>query len=491
MSEAAAPSAPQGRAVAVPNDQRAMVAIDLGAESCRVSLLRWTTGSPQIELVHRHPNAPVRRAGELHWDLTQITQQVDIGLRKCAEIAIEGVRSIAADGWAVDYARLDGNGEPIADPFCYRDERTIASQTEVLKRISPERLRDITGIEMIRINTLYQLYADREDLQDKRWLTLPEYILHRLGGRQIAEYTNATHTQLVDMRQRQWSSEIFEAAGLIESAAAPIVAPGTIIGKLSGGHHDMPGLEGAELIAPACHDTASAIAGIPDSGDDWAYISSGTWSLVGTLLEEPFNGEEARAANFTNLGAVGGRICFHKNVNGMWLLRQCMAAWAADIDWTVPELISAAEHHQEPAAVLDVDDSELLLPGEMPQRINRQLTRRGLEPLEEGAEAAPKMVSLILHSLAARYGEIVASLTRLTGKRFRRMYIVGGASRNTLLNRLTASATGLEVLCGAVESATIGNFAVQLAALEGQRQKFGVDAAQVAHWARQLATAAA
>jgi rhamnulokinase len=488
MSEAAA-SAQQGRAIAVPKDRRAMVAIDLGAESCRISLLRWTTGSPQIKLVHRHPNAPVSRAGGLHWDLTQITQQVDIGLRKCAEIATEGVRSVAVDGWAVDYVLLDGHGEAIADPFCYRDERTIASQTEVLKRISPERLRDITGIEMIRINTLYQLYADREELRDKRWLTLPEYILHRLGGRQIAEYTNATHTQLVDVRQRHWSSEIFEAAGLTESAAAPIVAPGTIIGKLSGGHHDIPALEGVELIAPACHDTASAIAGIPDSGDDWAYISSGTWSLVGTLLEQPLNGEEARAANFTNLGAVGGRICFHKNVNGMWLLRQCMAAWAPDIDWTVPELIGAAEHHQAPAAFLDIDDSELLLPGEMPRRINRQLTRRGLEPLEEGAESAPKMVCLILHSLAARYGEIVASLARLTGKRFRRMYIVGGASRNTFLNRLTASATGLEVLCGPVESSTIGNFAVQLAALEGQRQTYGVDAAEVAQWARQLGTA--
>jgi rhamnulokinase len=306
----------------------------------------------------------------------------------------------------------------------------------------------------------------------------------------VAEYTNATHTQLVDVRQRQWSPEIFEAVGLARSAAAPIVASGTVVGTLSRKHHGIEPLQGAALIAPACHDTASAIAGIPDSGDDWAYISSGTWSLVGTLLEEPINGEAARAANFTNLGAVGGRFCFHKNVNGMWLLRQCMAAWASGIDWTIPELISAAEHYQAPPALLDVDDPEFLLPGEMPQRINRQLRRRGLEPLEEGAQAAPGMVSLILHSLAARYGEIVASLTQITGKRFRRLYVVGGASRNRLLNRLTASATGLEIVCGAVESSTIGNFAVQLAALEGKQQEFGVDAAEVAHWARQLATAA-
>jgi rhamnulokinase len=427
--------------------RRAMIAIDLGAESCRVSLLRWLNGVPQIELVHRHANAPVSHNGELRWDLGQITQQMDVGLRKCAEIATEGIQSIAADGWAVDYVRLNQNGHAIADPFCYRDERTIRSQAEVWKRISPAHLRSITGTEMSRINTLYQLYADPDDLQPKPWL--------------------------------------FETVGLVMSAAPPLVRPGTVIGKLSGSHLNLEALEGAELIAPACHDTASAIAGIADSGDDWAYISSGTWSLVGTLLREPVNGAEAQAADFTNLGAVGGRICFHKNVNGMWLLRQCMMEWASEIDWTVSELINAAEHLPPPTSLLNVDDPDLLLPGEMPARINRQLKRRGLPPLAEGAEAAPQMTSLILHSLAARYGEIVSSLARITGKKLRRMYIVGGGSRNTLLNRLTAKATGLEVRCGAVESATIGNFAVQLAAVENPHPE-GVEAAPVARWAHQL-----
>jgi rhamnulokinase len=465
--------------------RRAMVAIDLGAESCRVSLLRWLNGVPQIELVHRHANAPVSHNGELRWDLTQITQQMDVGLRKCAEIATEGIQSIAADGWAVDYVRLDQNGQAIADPFCYRDERTIRSQAEVWKRIPPAHLRSITGTEMSRINTLYQLYADADDLQPKPWLNLPEYVLYRLGGRAVAEYTNATHTQLVDAEKRSWSQEIFETVGLSMPAAPPLVRPGTLIGKLSGSHLKLGALEGVDLIAPACHDTASAIAGIADSGDDWAYISSGTWSLVGTLLQEPVNGPDAQAADFTNLGAVGGRICFHKNVNGMWLLRQCMTEWAAEIDWTVPELIKAAEHLPPSASLLNVDDPDLLLPGEMPARINRQLKRRGLQPVAEGAESAPQMTSLILHSLAARYGEIVSSLAHITGKKLRRLYIVGGGSRNTLLNRLTANATGLEVRCGAVESATIGNFAVQLAAMENPHPE-DVEAADVASWAHQL-----
>jgi rhamnulokinase len=472
-----------------PKDRRAMIAIDLGAESCRVSLLRWVNESPHIELVHRHANAPVSHSGEIRWDLRQITQQMDIGMRKCAEIASEGIRSIAADGWAVDYVRLNADGEALADPFCYRDERTIRSQREVFRRMSPARLRSITGIEMSRINTLYQLCADAEELQEKLWLTLPEYILHRLGGRAVAEYTNATHTQLVDAEKRSWSPEIFAAVGLVQAAAAPIVAPGSMIGRVKNGNLNLAALEGTELIAPACHDTASAIAGIPDSGDDWAYISSGTWSLVGTLLSEPTNGPEAQAADFTNLGAVGGRICFHKNVNGMWMLRQCMTEWAGEIDWTVPELIAAAEHVPTPAALFNVDDPDLLLPGEMPARINRQLKRRGLQPIGVGAEAAPEMTSLILHSLAARYGEIVSSLAQITGKKLRRIYIVGGGSRNTLLNRLTEAATGLEVRCGAVESATIGNFAVQLAALEDPHPE-GVAAATVAQWAQRILSAA-
>jgi rhamnulokinase len=468
-----------------PEDRRAMIAIDLGAESCRVSLLRWRDGQPQIELVHRHANGPVSLRGELRWDLKQITQQVDIGLRKSAEIASEGVRSIAVDGWAVDYVRLNQQGEAVADPFCYRDERNIRAQAEVFKLISAQRLWSITGIGMSRINTLYQLFADAEGLHDKPWLTLPEYMLHRLGGRAVAEYTNATHTQLVDAEKRAWSPEIFAATGLLQAAAPPLVLPGTIVGTLTGAHLDMRALEGAELIAPACHDTASAIASIPDSGDDWVYISSGTWSLVGTLLKEPIVGEQSEAFDFNNMGAAGGRICFHKGVNAMWLLRQCITEWAPEIDWTVPELIQAAEHLPPPAYLLDVDDPDLLLPGEMPSRINRQLTQRGLQKFEEGAEAAPKMVNLILHSLAGKYGEVVSNLARITGKKFRRIYIVGGGSRNSLLNRLTANATGLEVRCGAVESSTVGNFAVQLAAQE----KTGADAAAVAHWAQQLSSA--
>jgi rhamnulokinase len=471
----------------LPKDKRASIAVDLGAESCRVSLLRWVKGKPVIELVHRFANAPREVDGGLRWDLAMIVDGLEEGVRRCASIATEGVRSIAVDGWAVDYVRLDAKGLPLADPFCYRDERTVKAERALHRRIGPERLRELTGVQLLRINTLYQLYADAlEGLPDGRqWLNLPEYVLSRWGGARVAEHTNATHTQMVELYKRQWCREIFSAAELDLACAAKIVPPGTEVGRLSGPLAELPELRDTVLIAPACHDTASAIAGIPATGNDWAYISSGTWSLVGTVLEQPRNGEEARDENFTNLGAVGGRVCFHKNVNGMWLIRQCIDTWAGSGRvWTVPELVAAAEKTEKPRGLLDVDDPDLLLAGCMPQRINAQRVRKGYEALDERAENAPVFASLIFHSLAARYVKVLDRIAFHSGKKLKRLFVVGGASQNDFLNRLTAEATGLEVFRGAAESSTVGNFAVQLAVLEGSRDAVtGAYAEQVSRWA--------
>jgi rhamnulokinase len=248
----------------------------------------------------------------------------------------------------------------------------------------------------------------------------------------------------------------------------------------------LPPLRDTVLIAPACHDTASAIAGIPATGDDWAYISSGTWSLVGTLLDHSQNDAAAAEENFTNLGALGGRICFHKNVNGMWLIKQCIDAWtAAGREWSLPELIAAAEKTPCPQAMLDVDDPDLLLAGQMPQRINAQRLRNGLEALDEGPEGAPAFACLIFHSLATRYAKVLDRVAFHSGKKLKRLFIVGGASQNDFLNRLTQKATKLELFRGSAESSTIGNFAVQLAMLEGGGDAVaGVSVEQVSRWAK-------
>ena len=449
-----------------PTDRRALVAIDLGAESCRVSLLRWLPEGPHIQLAHRFANQAAERADGLRWDLGCILDGLHTGLRLCAETASEGIRSIAVDGWAVDYVRLNASGMAIANPFCYRDERTVAAEPALHERLSAERMREITGLQLLRINTVYQMFADDAEQKKRCWLNLPEYVLHRLGGDAVSERTNATHTQMVGL-DGEWSSEIFEAIGQSLAEAPPIVSPGTDIGVVQGELALLPAFTNTRLIAPACHDTASAIAAIPDHGDDWAYISSGTWSLVGTQLRAPVNSTAAREENFTNLGGVDGTVCFHKNVNGMWLLRQCLESWrerGASLDLT--ELVAASETFGPRGYVLEVDDPDLMLQGHMPERINAQLRRRGLAELSAEVKDAAEMASFLFHSLAARYAYVLRSVAEITGKRLRRLYMMGGGSQNEFLNRLTAEATGLEVLKAGTECSTLGNFAVQLATLE-------------------------
>jgi rhamnulokinase len=453
-------------AVKTPSDKRALVAIDLGAESCRVSLLRWLPEGPDFHLVHRFANHAVDRADGLHWDLGCILNGLHTGLRRCAEIATEGIRSIAVDGWAVDYVRLDAEGKPVSDPFCYRDARTIASEAALHERLSAKRMREITGIQLLSLNTVYQMAADVPAYKSLRWLNLPEYVLYSFGGRAVSERTNATHTQMATL-DGHWSEEIFAALGQSIADAPSIVEPGTDVGQLQGELTSLPPFTHTRLIAPACHDTASAIAAIPDGNDDWAYISSGTWSLVGTLLNKPVNSAAAREENFTNLGGVDGTICFHKNVNGMWMLRQCMETWAeAGVALDLPKLVVEASTFGPRGYVLNVDDPDLLLQGRMPERINAQLRSRNLPELNPGPTHAAEMASFLFHSLAARYAVVLRNVSEITGKQFRKLYIMGGGSQNEFLNRLTAEATGLEVCRAGTECSTIGNFAVQLATLE-------------------------
>lgn len=468
-----------------------LVAVDLGAESCRVSLLRWIDGDPHIQIVHRFANSATDAGGGLHWNIDGICAGVEEGLGKCAELVPEGIGAIAVDGWAVDYARVRSNGELAAEPFCYRDARTVESLKQVHARISSARLYALTGVQILALNTLYQLFADTAAGIDQStpWVNLPEFVLFRLGAGRVAEYTNATHTELLAQSSQSWCPEIFEAAGLDISAAPPVVKPGTDIGRVGGALASLPAFHNTALIAPACHDTASAIAGIPAHGADWAFISSGTWSLVGSVLDAPCICDAARTKNFSNEGGIGGKTYFLKNVNGMWLLRQCMEQWQSQAKaWTVEQLIAACSSLPAPQRLLDVDDPNLLLPGNMPARINAQLLASGSASIPETADAAPRMASLIFHSLAARYATVLQDLVDITGKTLRRLFIVGGGSRNAFLNRLTAKATGLEVLVGATESTTIGNFAIQLASLAGDSTAdIGVSSAAVARWADVLA----
>jgi rhamnulokinase len=447
----------------------ALVAIDLGAESCRVSLLRWQGDEARISMVRRFENSPQDYgAAGWRWNLDLICRELEAGLRSCAELAPEGIASIGVTGWAVDYVRLDDSGKPLGLPFCYRDKRNQSAMEEVHGIVAAATLYASTGVQVQPINTIYQLYADRRaGIPDSAaWVNLPEYILYWLGGPRIAEYTNATHTGLVDPETRGWAAEIFEAVRLDLGAAPEIVSPGTMLGQLREDLRCLPSFAETQLIAPACHDTASAIAGIPESPGNWAYISSGTWSLVGMPLAMSLRTADAFARGFTNLGAADGGVLFHRGIPGMWLLRQCMHTWGANRAWSLADLIVAARRLPAPGELLDLDDPALLPPGDMTARINAQRTRRDLEQLPGGCESAPEYANLIFHSLAGRYGSLLSEIEQMTGCRPHHICVVGGGSQNEYLNTLTSQATGLPLQRCAVESSTLGNFALQWARIE-------------------------
>jgi rhamnulokinase len=450
------------------SDWPALVAIDLGAESCRVSLLQGRGSEAEIRMVRRFANGPVEREGGFFWDLDRICAELDTGLRECAEMAPEGVASIGVTGWAVDFVRLDARGKALGRPHCYRDPRNEPAMEAVHRIIPAEQLYARAGVQIQAINTLYQLYADTQAgvSSHARWVNLPEYILHWLGAPLVAEYTNATHTGLVDPETRQWAVEIFEALGLDRGAAPQLVPPGTSLGPLREDLRRLNAFAETQLIAPACHDTASAIAGIPGQDGAWAYISSGTWSLVGVVNTEAQRNTEAFAVGFTNLGAAGGKVLFHRGLAGMWLLRQCLNTWENARGWELSDLIAKARELPAPDALLDLDDAAFLTPGDMPARMNAQRLRKGLSPLPGGCDEAPGYANLIFHSLAHRYAAVLGEIEALTRKRPESICVVGGGNRNLYLNSLTSQATGLPVKRCAAESSTLGNFAVQWARLE-------------------------
>jgi rhamnulokinase len=472
----------------------ARVAIDLGAESCRVSLLRWIDGRPTVEVIHRIPNGPVRRGGSLCWPLNQILAGLEEGLRKAAAAAPEGIASIGVDSWSVDYVRLAPDGSMLCEPFCYRDERTAAAKETADGIISPFDLYQRTGTYPLKINSVYQLIADAAAVsasENRRidnhapWVMLPEFVLYWLSGRRVAEYTNATHTGLVNLKTRDWDRELFEMLGLVIEAAPPIVATGTVLGPMTGPLTRLDAFRATKIIAPATHDTASAIAGIPTDLSSAAYISSGTWSLVGTITQVPVTTKHAFDAGYTNIGAAAGGLLFHSLINSMWVLKQCMDAWAAEgRAWKIDDLVQKAAACNAATGVLDMDADALMLDTDMPRRINNELTRLGFDAVSDVAGNEPLFARTIFESLALRYASATANLEKMLGRKLERIHMIGGATRNKLLVELTEQRTGLKVEIGETESSTIGNLAAQLAASDGNGD--AVTPAAVREWATRL-----
>jgi rhamnulokinase len=444
----------------------AVAAVDLGASGGRVMTGRVGGGTLLLEEAHRFGNEPVRAGGTLYWDILRLYADVLGGLRTATRDS--DLASIGIDSWGVDYGLLRRDGTLLGNPVHYRDTRTDGLAGEVAGRIGAAALYAMTGIQQLPFNTLYQLTAAARAGQldgAATMLLIPDLLAYWLTGETGAEVTNASTTQLLDARHQQWAGGLIATAGLPARLFPPLRQPGTVIGPLRpevGTPLGVAGRCGPRVIAVGSHDTASAVVAVPAAGRDFAYISSGTWSLVGMELDQPVLTEASRAANFTNETGVDGTVRYLRNVMGLWLLQESIRTWAAAGQPAVlAGLLTAAAQLPPLRAVIDPDDPEFLPPGDMPARIAGAARRTGQPP----PGGPPAVVRCVLDSLALAYRRAIRQVQELSGRSVDTVHVVGGGARNDLLLQLTADACGLPVVAGPVEATALGNILVQARAL--------------------------
>jgi sugar (pentulose or hexulose) kinase len=440
-----------------------MVAVDLGAHSGRVALGRFDGERLSVSELHRFPNLPVRTRGTLEWDVLRLYSDVLDGLRRAA--GEDRIDSVAVDSWAVDFGLLDARGRLIRNPTHYRDARRATAVDEVLERIPARELYERTGIQLLPINTVFELGAMTIDDDPalriaQRLLLIPDLFHYWLAGTGTTEYTNATTTQCLD-RSGTWARDLLGRLEIDAALFGEIVAAGTRLGPLAPDVAEDTGLGKAEVIATATHDTAAAVAAVPFDRSDAAFISAGTWSLVGLELAEPLIDEHTFAANLTNEGGVGGTTRLLRNVTGLWLLEESRRAWGLPGS-AVSDLVDLARHAVALHALVDVDDPLFAPPGDMPQRVREFCAgTKQVIPEDRGA-----VVRCILESVAAKHAFAIERLRAATGVAVSAVHIVGGGSQNDLLCQMTADATGLPVIAGPTEATEIGNLLVQAIALD-------------------------
>lgn len=438
-----------------------VAAVDLGATSGRVMLGHLGDGTVRLEAVHRFPNTPVRTVDGLHWNILELYRSVLEGLGNAARAA-PGLASIGVDSWAVDYGLMRGD-RLLGAPFHYRDSRTVAAVASLHSRMPFADLYAQNGLQFLTFNTLYQYESERAsgmlDLADQS-LLVPDLIAFWLSGKRVAEATNASTTGLLALGAvPRWNNELIEKLGIPRSILPPLVTAGERIGMLLPHVAEATGLASSTpVIAVGSHDTASAVVAVPMTDPDAAYISCGTWGLVGVELEKPVLTEASRAANFTNEGGVDGRVRFLHNVMGTWLLSESVRAWQrVDPSVELLPLVAAAEAVTVAVAIFDANDPRFFEPGDMPTRIAEWCVEHGQPAPQSKAE----VVRSIIESLAEAFASAVRTASELSGKTVRTIHIVGGGSQNALLCQLTADRSGLPVQAGPVEATALGNVLVQ------------------------------
>ena len=442
-----------------------LAAVDLGASSGRVMTARVGPDRLDLHEVNRFTNRPVRVAGTLYWDVLALYGGVLDGLRAAGRDA-GGLDGVGIDSWAVDVGLLDADGVLLGNPVHYRDTRHATAVPDVHALVPPEELYRVSGLQHLPFNTVFQLVGMRQRAAfgtAERALLFPDLLTCWLTGAVGAEVTNASTTGLLDATTRQWAWDLIDRLGLPRSLFPPLTQPGDRLGDLSADVLADTGLTGAvPVIAVGSHDTASAVVGVPAESERFAYVSCGTWSLVGVELPAPVLTEASRRAGFTNELGVDGTVRYLRNVMGLWLLQESLRTWqAAGLPADLSELLYAAAREPAFGAVVDCDDDRFLPPGDMPARIAEVCRETGQTPPQSQAAT----VRCILDSLALAYRRTVAKAVELSDRPVDVVHLVGGGARNELLCQLTADACGLPVVAGPVEAAALGNVLVQARAL--------------------------
>jgi rhamnulokinase len=444
---------------------RNVAAVDLGAESGRVFLARFDGASVALEEVHRFRNRPVFIRGHRFWNLLGLWQEILAGLQRARQIAGQ-LDSVGVDSWAIDYGLVDDHGFLLGQPFCYRDHRTDGMMQRVCASIGPENIYARTGIQFLPFNTLYQLVAHEQMQPGKlsnahRLLLIPDIFHAWLSGNFVTEQTNASTTQCWNPTTRSWATDLLDMVGVPAAIFPPVVEAGTDLGIVMREMQDELGTP--RVIAPATHDTGSAIAGVPVAfSGDWGYVSSGTWSLVGVELPQPMISTAALAANCTNEGGIFGTTRFLKNVMGLWLLQECQRRWAregyiADYDTLLAETDAITPF----TALIDPDDPRFLAPDDMPAAINGYL----VEHRQSALTTPPAFTRCIMESLVLRYAQVITEISNLTGKHLTGIHVVGGGSQNARMNQWLADVLDIPVLAGPGEATALGNALMQLVGL--------------------------
>ncbi|HUP02425.1 MAG TPA: rhamnulokinase family protein [Bryobacteraceae bacterium] len=435
----------------------AALAIDLGATSGRAILGSLADGKLRLQEVHRFPNDPVAYNGELHWDAPRLWREVQDGLYAAARLG--PISTIGVDAWGVDYALLGENGVLLENPYHYRDARTAGMVEKASAAVGADRIYDATGTQILAINTLYQVYAAAQRTPRllaaaESLLSIPDLMNFWLCGARVCEYTEASTTQCLDRRTRGWAADLLRDLGIPTHFLKPIVQPGAALGPLRAELARREELKRTLVIAPACHDTGSAVAAVRTGGDT-AFLSSGTWSLLGAEVPAPIVSAESRRFNFTNEGGVGGTCRLLKNITGLWLLEEARRQWPAPLSH---EDLCAMASGAASSALFDPDHPSFTKPDNMLHAIDAYCARTGQPaPAEIGAYARA-----IFESLALKYRLVIEQLGGVTGTPIRRIRVIGGGCRNALLNQFTADATGCPVLAGPAEATALGNIAMQL-----------------------------